>query len=605
MKQWKRWLTACLAVILAVVGMVPATGLLTAYAREVKIYSDKIPHGKTGKKLTVSFKIEYMSGVDSSEDLYIGFDVSGGEIWDEDEEDREYGYSFPFEVTESLPTTDNPKNVGRLNKEKTVSLSGVVRRDLSNGYYKVPVVVLGSDGAWIGWEDLTVWITQSTSSDDDDDDETKTYDFVLGEGQSTPNGVYPEVLNFSLNLRNNSPATVYNVKVSMTMDADTEKFPFEINDANYDRMFEKIAEDETVELPYSFAIREDAYSGYYPIGMKVLYSKSSTGDELQTYETSFFVRVHNKEKEDDYEEFNEHDRTKARLIVDGFYLEPATIIAGGEFDLVMKIKNASGSVPASDILLSVESEKVSDSPVFTTASGSSSISVPSLGAGAETEVRLRMVSRAGVDQRSYSLTLKASYDSPEFKNAEDTMSVDIPVSQIARLNTGTFEIMPDSITVGEESNVMFSINNTGKVLLYNVMVKFEADSIQTTDTYVGNIKPGESGNVDCMLTGAAPTADDGKVKVLIFYEDENGEVTTEEKELTLFVTEDMSFMDDVDMDMAEELPAEEPGFVQQHQGKLLTAAAAVIVVLVLVIAVLVRKNRKQKKAAAEDDDDEI
>ena len=38
--------------------------------------------------------------------------------------------------------------------------------------------------------------------------------------------------------------------------------------------------------------------------------------------------------------------------------------------------------------------------------------------------------------------------------------------------------MPDAISVGEESNVMFSINNTGKVMLYNVNAVFEADSIQ-------------------------------------------------------------------------------------------------------------------------------
>lgn len=604
MKQWKRWMTACLAVIL-MIGVVPVTGLMTAHASEVKVYSDKIPRGKTGKKLTLSFRIETLSGNDTIEDVSIGFDVSGGEIWDEDEDDREYGYAFPFEVTESLPTTDNPKRIGKLNKEKTVSLSGVIRRDLSNGYYKVPVVVMSDESGWIGQADLTVWISQSTGSSDDDDDETKTYDFVLGEGQSTPNGVYPNVMDFSLNLRNNSPSTVYNVKVSLTMDADSEKFPFEINEANYDRMFEKIGEDETVELPYSFAIREDAYSGYYPIGMKIYYSKSSNGDELQTCETSFFVRVHNKEKEDDYEEFNEHDRTKARLIVDGFSLVPETIVAGEEFDLVMKIKNASSKVPASDILLSVESEKVSDSPVFTTVSGSSSVAISSLGAGAAQEVRLRMVSRAGIDQRSYGLTLKAKYDSPEFKNAEDTMSVDIPVRQIARINTGTFEIMPDNISVGEESNVMFSINNTGKVLLYNVMVKFEADSIQTTDTYVGNIKPGESGNVDCMITGAAPTADDGRIKVLISYEDENGEVTTEEKELTLFVMEDMSSMEEMDMGMFDEMPMEEPGFVEQHQSQLLMAACAVIVLLVLVIVTMVVKSRKRKKTAIEDDNDEI
>ncbi len=593
--RWKRLAAFALAVLLFA-GEVPAAAPVQAYASEVSVYSDKIQRGKTGKSLTVSFTIKNTSGSEIK-DAKIAFDTSGGEIWDEDEEDRQYGYSFPFEVTGKLNDTDHPKGIGSISdgKEKKVSLTGTVRRDLSEGYYKVPVVVMDKDGGWIGHEDMRVWITKSTSTDNDDDDTNKTYDFVLGEGQDAPRGVYPNVMNFSIGLRNNSPATVYNVKASMVLDADSAKFPFEINDANYDRMFDKIAVDETVQLDYSFAIRKESYTGYYPITMKIYYSDSSTGEELKTYETSFFVHIVSKPTKDDYEEFNEHDRTKARLIVDGYTTDPETIVAGESFNLLLTVKNASSSVSASDILLTMESEKVSDSPVFTTESGSSSVAIHSLGAGASAQVSFRMISRSGVDQRSYGLTIKANYDSPEFKNAADTMSVDIPVKQIPRLNTGTFEVMPDSISVGEESNVMFGINNTGKVTLYNVMARFEADSIQTTDTYVGNIKSGETGNVDCMVTGSAPTTDDGKVKVIISYEDENGEVSEVEKELTLYVSEPAPDMDDMDMSGMDEMPQEEPGPVQKY-GKIILAA--VVIVGAVVGITVFRKHRKRKKDAA-------
>lgn len=329
--------------------------------------------------------------------------------------------------------------------------------------------------------------------------------------------------------------------------------------------------------------------------MKIYYSDSSTGEELKTFETSFFVHIVSKPTKDDYEEFNEHDRTKARLIVDGYTTDPETIVAGESFNLLLTVKNASSSVSASDILLTMESEKVSDSPVFTTESGSSSVAIHSLGAGATAQVSFRMSSRPGVDQRSYGITIKANYDSPQFKNAEDSMSVDIPVKQIPRLNTGTFEVMPDSISVGEESNVMFGINNTGKVTLYNVMARFEADSIQTTDTYVGNIKSGETGNVDCMVTGAAPTADDGKVKVIISYEDENGEVSEVEKELTLYVSEPAPDMDDMDTSGFDEMPQEDPGPLRKY-GKIILAA--VVIVGAIVGGTVFRKHRKRKKEVA-------
>ena len=604
----RRLLLMVLAAVL-IQASIPFPGQLTALAAELDVYAEKIPHGRTGRNLTISFKLQRNSGT-YTEELYAGFDVSGGEIWDEDEEDRQYGYAFPFEVTKSLPTTENPKSIGKMSgDQKTASLTGRVRRDLTEGYYRVPVVIMEKDGNQVGRADLRVWITKSTGTDSDDDDEKKTYDFVLGEEQSTPDGTYPHVMNFAINLRNNSPATVYNVKASIVADADTDKFPFEINDVNYDRMFEKIAVDETVELGYSFAIREDAYSGYYPISMKIYYSNSSTGEELQTFETSFFVRIHNKDKEDERGEFNEHDRTRARIIIDGFSTNPDTIIAGEEFELILKIKNASSNITATNLLFSMESEKVSDSAVFTTESGSSSVALNSLAPGGVTELRYRLLSRPGVDQRSYGVTIKAKFDSPEYKNAEEELKLDIPVNQIARLSTGTFEIMPESIPAGSEANVMFGINNTGKVMLYNVTVSFEAASIQATDTYVGNIKPGETGNVDCMVTGAAPTEDEGKVKVLISYEDEAGDVYTEEKEMTLYVLEDMSSMENIDAGMFEEMPEEQEkgglaAFLEMNQQRLLPGALAVILILVIVIVIMAVKHRRAKTEMESDEDEE-
>ena len=222
-----------------------------------------------------------------------------------------------------------------------------------------------------------------------------------------------------------------------------------------------------------------------------------------------------------------------------------------------------------------------------------------------TELNIDLVSRAGIDQRSYGLTIKETYDSPEFKNASETVTIDIPIRQIARLNTGTMEVMPDSITVGSESNIMFPINNTGKVILYNVMVKFEADSIQPTDTYVGNIKPGETGNVYVMIEAAAPTQDEGKVKVLITYEDENGEVQeAEEKELSLFVTEDMGgdFGMDIDVEDFTDMPAESTSVFSKYKVPAIIGILAASTVGIFA-AVRIKKRRKARREEEEIDNE--
>ena len=133
MLRWRQMGARLAAVFTAVVllaGAMPAP--MQAFASDVSVYSDKIQRGKTGKSMTVSFTVENNSGSDIKE-AKIAFDTSGAEIWDDDEEDRQYGYSFPFEVTGKLNDTDHPKSIGTISdgKEKKVSLTGTVRRDLT------------------------------------------------------------------------------------------------------------------------------------------------------------------------------------------------------------------------------------------------------------------------------------------------------------------------------------------------------------------------------------------------------------------------------------------------------------------------------------------
>ena len=563
------------------------------------VITPTVPRGKTGRRMNVTFTLKNDTG-DTWEDVEVGFSQDISYIARPDALAGEY--IFPFEVTSGLFDT---KHVGtiRAGGSKGVSLSAKVRSDLPEGYYYVSVEVTSKDSRVSTVECVNMWISKSTGTSDEDDDD-KDVGFVMGEGQSTPYGVYPNVLDFTINMRNRGYSEAKDVNVSMVLDKDSSVFPFDINEGNYDRNFEKIAAGEVVQLPYSMAIRSDVYTGYYPIKFEIHYRETATGELLKEEEV-FWVRIRNKDKDEDSSgEFNENDRTKARIVVDSFETVPETIIAGEPFKLILRMKNASSSIAASNILFSLESEKVDNSAIFTTASGSSSVVVNSLGAGEVTELNIDLVSRAGIDQRSYGLTIKETYDSPEFKNASETVTIDIPIRQIAR-NTGTMEVMPDSITVGSESNIMFPINNTGKVILYNVMVKFEADSIQPTDTYVGNIKPGETGNVDVMIAAAAPTQDEGKVKVLITYEDENGEVQeAEEKELSLFVTEDMGgdFGMDIDVEDFTDMPAESTSVFSKYKVPAIIGILAASTVGIFA-AVRIKKRRKARREEEEIDNE--
>lgn len=513
---------------------------------------------------------------------------------------------YPFEVTDSL---NRHYKVGHVNKKakKTVNLNVNVKKGLEEGYYPILIYISkraqGEDGMSSEYaKTIMAWIEtkKTTGTSETNEDNSEPVAFALGENQSTPSANYSEVMNFDVNVRNTGYKTAYDVRVDMELSEDITKFPFEINDGNYDRQMGNMNPDQTVAVPFSMAVREKAKSGYYPIKFKIRYRENENGNFAAPVEDTFYVRVYGKDEDGSLDsEAGENERTKARIIVDSFETDPAEIYAGQDFTLKVRMKNASNSIAASNILFTFESETVSDSPVFTTVNGSNSVVVNSLAPGASDTLTIKFSSSPTAEQRSYTITINEQYDSPEFKNAKEAVKIAIGLKQEARLNTGTIEVMPDAISVGEESNVMFSINNSGKVMLYNVNAVFEADSIQKNEAYVGNIEPGKSGNVDTMINGIAPTTDDGKVKLSITYEDENGKVSTVEKEIQLMVNEDQS-MDESNIDDTWNSDDVQPEPSTTDKLKHLAIPVGIVgVVLAAVILVVIR--RKKKKAGMGDE----
>lgn len=102
-----------------------------------------------------------------------------------------------------------------------------------------------------------------------------------------------------------------------------------------------------------------------------------------------------------------------------------------------------------------------------------------------------------------------------------------------------------------------------------------------------------------MINGIAPTMDDGKVKLSITYEDENGKVSTVEKEIQLMVNEDQS-MDESNVDDTWSSDDVQPEPSTTDKLKHLAIPVGIVgVVLAAVILVVIR--RKKKKAGMDDE----
>ena len=605
MRKWKRWAVFLLLFVVLAVG-----GSRTAQAEMLDMtkYNDdlitvsKVPHGKAGNKISIKMTVHnngskgdnYLRTIRlANADQYDQFYT-----YDDDDDDSDSdsniswsGKHFPFEADSN---TFKEKRIDvKPGSSKSVTLTYKLRRDLAAGYYQAFFYI--DDSLKVG---INIWVSAYDGSSTEEDDNTKLdYDFSIGDNQQTPYAGYNQVMNFGVNLTNTGLKKVYDVRVDMQLDADITKFPFDINEGNYNRKMGDMEPGQMVTVPYSMMVRENVKSGFFPIHYLVTYREEEGGEFSDPVDKVFYVRVKGKDDDELSADAGEQDRTKSRIIVDSFETIPAEIYAGQPFELRVRMKNASSDVSASNIMFTFASEEVENTPIFTSESGSTSVVVNNMAPGATADLSMVFKAAPTAEQKSYRITIQEQYDSPEFKNAKEEVKIALPVKQEPRLNTSTIDVMPDAIEVGSETNVMFGINNTGKVILYNVMARFEADSIQPADAYVGNIKPGETGNVDTMLTAIAPTTDDGKVKIIISYEDENGVVSETEKEMLLNVSEAVSD-DGVDgMDgMGDGMDADADAPQAGGTGRI----ALVLVIAALVgagIGVLVWKRKKKKMAA--------
>ncbi|MDE6830975.1 MAG: hypothetical protein K2P34_11755, partial [Lachnospiraceae bacterium] len=189
--------------------------------------------------------------------------------------------------------------------------------------------------------------------------------------------------------------------------------------------------------------------------------------------------------------------------------------------------------------------------------------------------------------------LSMKYEDAEGSQIETASSLSIPVKQDARFEFSEFEISPDSISVGDEANVMCSLYNLGRIKLYNVKATFEGACIKKEEVFVGNVDSGASASIDAMLEGTQATEGPAKVTMTVSYEDEAGRVATSQKELQIEV---MEAMENEMMAGGMEIIEEEKGF------PVLPVAVIGAVVLIIVIVVVVRKKRKKKQRLNEEEE---
>lgn len=430
-----------------------------------------------------------------------------------------------------------------------------------------------------------------------------TSDFVMVGGDwVTPVATYGRYVNVVLPLVNMSTTNLNNVIVTPVIASNTAEWPFEIETSGYTQTIPDLPGkgngqndmDRRRELTWTFKVRGDVLNGYYKVPFNVIYYVNG-GYETTTVIT--WVKAVGAPGSGNLSDGGSGLSTP-RVIITGFDTVPANVYAGDTFTLTLHLKNTSKRTAVSNMQIDLTTptagvSQESSYEAFLPTSGSNTLYIENISPNGTADVSIEMTAKADLSQKPYAITVNMDYEDSRYSPYSATANVSIPVNQEPRFDIGSMEVLPSDISVGGQSNVMFSIFNTGKVTLNNVQVKFEGDSISGGDTFIGKIEPGATGNVDTMVSGEMATMDEGMVKAVIYYENDAGDTFTREEEFYLYVYEEY-YEDDMIFDdmMFEEEQRKSPVLV-------IVILVIVLVIAAIITTVIVLKKKKKKKELLE------
>lgn len=446
-------------------------------------------------------------------------------------------------------------------------------------------------------------IVNPPNDDDDDDDDpapvSADHLLMVGGNWVTPVANAGQAVSIVLPVVNMGKTMVTDAVVTPVLSTDTTSWPFEITSSNYSQTIKDLPGTDTGmsdmdrrrEVTWDLKTRSDVGNGYQKISFKIVYRDSEGNSQETTLDT--YVQLSGTAGVG-----ADGKASVPRVVVTGFETEPKDVHAGESFMLTLHLKNTSTATSVNNMIFEIVAavegkDEDTTYAAFLPTAGSSTIFVDSIGKNGTRDIQIEMEAKADLTQKPYAVDVNMSYEDEHVNAYTNKTSVSIPVKQEARVDISEPEVMPSSIEVGSESNIMFNIYNMGKTKLYNVQVKTESDTVSGGDAFIGNLDSGATGSVDIYVIGQSATMDEGLIRLQISYEDETGAPTVIEKEVSLFVNESM--MEDFTGD--DMMMGDDPMMDEAGAGSTGTYAAVIVGVIVIagIIGAVIYMKRKKKK----------
>lgn len=439
--------------------------------------------------------------------------------------------------------------------------------------------------------------------------DNKTLQYKPGESQK-----------WTLVITNKTGQDLSNLSVSPDMGGENaDAWPFKTDYQKYEQKIDTLKNGEHKEISFDFLQRDDAGTSRYAI----LFSVYEGDNDKPIATNKLYVNTTEKPQADNSQNQGDNasvgndepavysgggsgssgsssDGSVPRVIVTGFDTNPAEVHAGSDFTLTIHLKNTSKKTKVQNMLFELQAptegtDEQTSAPAFLPTSGSNSIYLNGIKADGTADISITLNAKADLLQKPYSINLSMKYEDSQATQIESSSSISIPVKQDARFEFSEFEISPQTIEVGGETNVMCSLYNLGRIKLYNAKARFEGNGIKKQEIFIGNVDAGATGSIDAMLQGEKVTNGNSKITMTLSYEDESGNISETTKDFELEVTE---AVDDSDMHMNTD------GDVEAGSGGFPVVPVVVVIAIIAgaVAAVVFVKKKKKKQMLNEEEE---
>ena len=348
-----------------------------------------------------------------------------------------------------------------------------------------------------------------------------------------------------------------------------------------------IAPEGTEHVDFVLSPTKEATAKNYPINITVEYEDElNSGKDDEKYMLTQYVGVY-VDKEDSGKE-------KPKLIIDKYSFSPALVNAGENFVMNLSFFNTNKDKAVRNIKISLsvnDQTKENGSNVFSPVGSSNTFYIDSIAPKGRVEKQITMYTVPTAEAKTYTVTATFEYEDNDGQELTATELVGVPVVQKSKLQTGELTISTEAF-VGTPIPISIDFYNTGKVTLYNTMVKLEGDfQTENGNYYLGNF---ESGGSDSYEGTIIPQAT-GEVKgALVFsYEDSRGETVEVRKEFALNVQEAPPAPN------PDELPPQEKQ--SKNIFKTVKFWAIVIPIILAIIVIKIWRKKKKEKAMSIDE----